>query len=134
MEINAEDNYPDGGLEAWLVVLGAWCAMIPSMGLLNTLAILQAQVFEHELPGFSESDIGWIFSCYAFFLYICGAQVGMYWNTKHQQSKADRSIGPIFDAYDIKVLIIPGCVGIVAAVMFFSVSHGTTRGNIGLSC
>ena len=27
---NGEDSdYPEGGTEAWLVVLGAWCAMIP---------------------------------------------------------------------------------------------------------
>jgi hypothetical protein len=27
---NDEDSdYPEGGTEAWLVVLGAWCAMIP---------------------------------------------------------------------------------------------------------
>lgn len=73
---DAEQSYPEGGLEAWLVVLGAWSAMIPSMGLLNTLAVLQAWVSDNELPNMSESQIGWIFSCYAFFLYICGAQVG----------------------------------------------------------
>lgn len=73
-----EDNekYPDGGRTAWLVVVGAWCAMVPSMGLLNTLAILQAWLMEHDLHGVPESKVGWIFSCYAFFLYFCGAQVG----------------------------------------------------------
>ena len=24
-----ESDYPEGGTQAWLVVLGAWCAMIP---------------------------------------------------------------------------------------------------------
>lgn len=70
------ETYPEGGKDAWLVVAGAWCAMIPSMGILNTLAVLQAWVSEHELEGFSESTIGWVFSTYAFFLYFCGAQVG----------------------------------------------------------
>lgn len=69
-------DYPEGGLRAWLVVLGAWCAMVPSMGLLNTLAVLHAWVSENELPQISESNTGWIFSCYAFFLYFCGAQTG----------------------------------------------------------
>lgn len=89
------DDYPEGGTEAWLVVLGAWCAMvscpallfttkliyhlqIPSMGLLNTVGVLQAWVSENQLHGYSESNIGWIFSAYAFFLYIGGAQVGTY--------------------------------------------------------
>lgn len=71
------ETYPEGGKDAWLVVAGAWCAMIPSMGVLNTLAVLQAWVSEHELEGMSESTIGWVFSTYAFFLYFCGAQVGV---------------------------------------------------------
>lgn len=72
----AVDDYPEGGAQAWLVVVGAWCAMIPSMGLLNTLGVLQAWLSEHQLESYSESNIGWIFSAYAFFLYIGGVQVG----------------------------------------------------------
>jgi hypothetical protein len=74
---NEESDYPEGGTQAWLVVLGAWCAMVPSMGLLNTLAILEAWVSTNELSNMAPSTIGWIFSCYGFFLYFCGAQVGM---------------------------------------------------------
>jgi hypothetical protein len=73
---NKDSDYPEGGTQAWLVVLGAWCAMVPSMGLLNTLAILEAWVSTNELSTMSPSTIGWIFSCYGFFLYFCGAQVG----------------------------------------------------------
>lgn len=75
-EANDDDSYPEGGIKAWLVVIGAWCAMVPPMGLLNTLAVLQAWIAENELDGISESKIGWIFSCYAFFITACGAQVG----------------------------------------------------------
>ncbi|KAF1996852.1 oxalate/formate antiporter [Amniculicola lignicola CBS 123094] len=98
-------DYPEGGTQAWLVVVGAWCAMIPSMGLLNTVGVLQAWVSSHQLHGYSESNIGWIFSAYAFFLYIGGAQVG-----------------PVFDAHDILLLIIPGSIGIIAALICFSLS------------
>ncbi|KAK4071375.1 uncharacterized protein Triagg1_6036 [Trichoderma aggressivum f. europaeum] len=93
-------TYPDGGLQAWLVVLGSWACMIPSMGLLNTMAVLQARLSENELRNLPESTIGWILSSYAFFLYFCGAQVG-----------------PIFDAYDVKYLVIPGNIGIVISMM-----------------
>lgn len=78
--LTAEDisitSYPDGGLQAWLVVLGSWACMITSMGLLNTMAVLQARLSENELKHLPESTIGWILSSYAFFLYFCGAQVG----------------------------------------------------------
>ncbi|KAF2643775.1 MFS general substrate transporter [Massarina eburnea CBS 473.64] len=94
-----EEDYPDGGREAWLVVLGAWCAMIPSMGLLNTVGVLQAWVSQNQLKEYPEFDIGWIFSVYAFFLYIAG---------------------PIFDAHDARFLIVPGSIGIVTAVICLS--------------
>lgn len=74
--LDEDVGYPEGGTEAWLVVFGAWCAMVSSMGLLNTLAVLQAWVLEHDLSGMSESTVGWIFGAYGFFLYFCGAQVG----------------------------------------------------------
>jgi hypothetical protein len=72
-----ENSYPEGGLKAWSVVLGAWCAMVPSMGLLNSLGVLQAWTSTHQLKDYSESSIGWIFGSYAFFLYIAGAQTGL---------------------------------------------------------
>lgn len=40
------------------------------------------------------------------------------------ETKLTVDTGPIFDAYDIKVLVIPGCVGIVASIMLFSISQG----------
>lgn len=72
-----DDYYPEGGWKAWSVVFGAWCAMIPSMGLLNSLGILHAWTSTHQLKDYSESSIGWIFGAYGFFLYFAGAQAGM---------------------------------------------------------
>jgi hypothetical protein len=76
IEVPKDEKYPEGGLQAWSVVLGAWCAMIPSMGLLNSLGVLHAWTSTHQLKDYSESSIGWIFGAYAFFLYLAGAQVG----------------------------------------------------------
>jgi hypothetical protein len=75
-EASRTESYPEGGLRAWLVVFGAWCAMIPSMGLLNSLGILHAWIGTHQLQDYSHSSIGWIFGAYGFFLYFTGAQVG----------------------------------------------------------
>ncbi|KAI8719839.1 MFS domain-containing protein [Fusarium sp. LHS14.1] len=99
--LEAEDEYPDGGKEAWLILFGSWCAIIPSMGLLNSLAVLQAWLSEHHLRAMPESTTGWIFSGYAFFLFFCGAQ-----------------IGPIFDSHDIRLLIVPGTIGIIVSLIF----------------
>ncbi|KAL5337259.1 major facilitator superfamily domain-containing protein [Aspergillus crustosus] len=106
LEVNSS-QYPEGGPDAWLVVLGAWCAMIPSMGLLNSLGTLHAWTSAHQLEDYSESSIGWIFGAYAFFLYVAGAQAG-----------------PIFDCYGPSYVVIPGSIGMVASILFFSFSTG----------
>ena len=78
-----EDDYPEGGLEAWLVVLGAWCAMVPTTGMINTFGVLQAWVAQHELANYSETSVGWIFSIHAFIVYFAGAQAGSYCQILH---------------------------------------------------
>lgn len=60
----AEPTYPEGGLQAWLVVFGAWCAMIVGLGLVNTIGPIQAYVSENQLKDYSEGTISWIFSLY----------------------------------------------------------------------
>lgn len=128
--VDEDVGYPEGGTEAWLVVFGAWCAMVSSMGLLNTLAVLQAWVLEHDLSGMSESTVGWIFGAYGFFLYFCGAQVGEPRSSPNAVNYIllNPSEGPIFDAHDIKLLIIPGSVGMVASMIFLSLSKGMVFG------
>ncbi|CAG7976083.1 unnamed protein product [Penicillium salamii] len=104
-ESSKDNKYPEGGLQAWSVVLGAWCAMIPSMGLLNSLGILHAWTRAHQLKDYSESSIGWIFGAYGFFLYLAGAQAG-----------------PIFDAFGPRYVVIPGSIGTVASLLCLSFS------------
>lgn len=129
-----DHDYPEGGATAWSVVFGAFAAMLSSMGLLNTVGVLQAWVSENQLHGYSESQIGWIFSTYAFFLYIGGAQVGQSgrFRSNCEGSANMHTLGPIFDAHDIRYLIIPGSIGIVAAIMCTSVSTGRRLGTCAL--
>ncbi|KAL4889645.1 MFS general substrate transporter [Aspergillus ambiguus] len=105
-QMSDRGSYPEGGFRAWMVVFGAWCAMIPSMGLLNSLGILHAWTSTHQLQGYSESSVGWIYGAYGFFLYFAGAQAG-----------------PIFDTYGPAYVILPGSVGIVAALICLSFSE-----------
>lgn len=122
--LSAEEEFPEGGLRAWLVVLGSWCAMIPSMGLLNSLGILHAWTAGHQLKDYSESSIGWIYGAYGFFLYIGSAQVGESLVVWTLRMLLLTYVGPIFDAYGPNYVIIPGSVGIVVAMICLSFSKG----------
>jgi len=85
--LNSNADCPEGGWRAWTVVLGAWCAMVPSMGMLNTIGILEAWIGENQLEALPKSQTAWIVSLYAFFLYIGGSCAGkpnssnaLFWN------------------------------------------------------
>ncbi|PHH91077.1 hypothetical protein CDD83_1773 [Cordyceps sp. RAO-2017] len=98
-----DETYPEGGLRAWLVVLGGWFAMISSMGLMNTVGIFQAYIISHQLEGQSEGTVGWIFSIYTFLAFFCGVY-----------------IGPVFDKYGPRWLVVAGCICTVVGVLAMS--------------
>lgn len=98
-------DFPEGGLKAWGVVFGSWCAMTATFGMVNTMGVLQAFLAENQLKGKSDSQISWIFSVYCFLFFFGGVQVG-----------------PIFDTYGLRFVLIPGCIGSTLSVFFLSVS------------
>ncbi|KAF9887627.1 hypothetical protein FE257_009720 [Aspergillus nanangensis] len=89
-------DYPDGGWRAWSVVLGTWCALVPTFGVMNVTGLLESWLSEHQLRDYSKASVSWIFSLWIFFLYVGGLQVG-----------------PIFDKHGLKVTMIPGTIGVV---------------------
>jgi hypothetical protein len=102
-----EDTYPEGGLEAWLVVFGSWCGLVAALGILNSIGTLQTYVSRHQLSNYTEGTVGWIFSLYTALVFFCGIY-----------------IGPLFDKYGPRWLIGPGSVAVVAAVMITSICTG----------
>ena len=102
------DKYPEGGLRAWLVVLGAFSGMTASFGNLNSTGTFQAYVSTHQLAHESPGAIGWIFSLYAFLTFFCGVQ-----------------IGPVFDAYGPRWLVFAGTVCLFGGMM--GVAESTSK-------
>jgi uncharacterized membrane protein len=72
------EAYPERGLKAYSVVFGAWLVLFPASGLLNSIGIFQAWLFENQLQGYSESEIAWIFSTFAFLFFFGGLGVGKF--------------------------------------------------------
>ncbi|KAK7205935.1 putative monocarboxylate permease [Myxozyma melibiosi] len=105
-EKTADLDYPEGGPVAWSVVFGSWCAMFAIFGIWNSVGLFQAYLVEHDLAQYDESTISWIFSTYSFAFFFCGVQVG-----------------PVFDKYGARPLVICGSLGTVVGVMMFSLCH-----------
>ncbi|KAI4165900.1 MAG: hypothetical protein LQ342_000331 [Letrouitia transgressa] len=99
-DTHSEVTYPEGGLRAWLVVLGSFCGMLASFGLVNSIGSFQTYVSTHQLSHLPPGTVGWIFSIYVFLAFGCGVQ-----------------IGPIFDAKGPRWLVILGTICLVVGMI-----------------
>ncbi|KAK4171780.1 major facilitator superfamily domain-containing protein [Triangularia setosa] len=81
-------DFPEGGVQGWLVVFGSFCAMLSLYGLINSAAVFESYFSTNQLKDNSPSEIGWIFSLYLFIVFFVGVQVG-----------------PIFDRYGSRVIV-----------------------------
>lgn len=101
-----EESFPEGGAKAWLVVFGSFFALMSCMGLMNSVAIFQAYTLSHQLKDYKEGTVGWIFSIYTFLAFFCGVY-----------------IGPVFDKYGPRWLIIAGALCTVTGVIGMSFAY-----------
>jgi sugar phosphate permease len=88
-----EVTYPEGGWEAWLCIFGSFMGLVAALGMMNSVGVYHSYLAEHQLKGYSESTISWIFSMYIFLSFFCGLQ-----------------IGPIFDAHGPRLLVLAGSI------------------------
>ncbi|KAL2125021.1 hypothetical protein VTJ04DRAFT_1386 [Mycothermus thermophilus] len=70
------DNVPDGGLLAWLQVLGSAVILVTTWGVINTFGVFQAYYESTLLSSHSASAISWIGSAQACLLFLVGVIAG----------------------------------------------------------
>ncbi|OAA73640.1 Major facilitator superfamily domain, general substrate transporter [Cordyceps fumosorosea ARSEF 2679] len=97
-----DDEFPDGGLRAWLVVAGGAAVFFCCLGLGNSFGTFAAYYLSHQLRGHSPDAVAWIGSVSAFLPFVTGV-LG----------------GPLFDRYGAAV-VRPGAALYFAAVMGLS--------------
>ncbi|KAK3330053.1 major facilitator superfamily domain-containing protein [Apodospora peruviana] len=91
VSVNGVGPIPDGGLQAWMQVVGAVVILIDTWGLINTFGVFQAYYETHQLSESSSSDISWIGSIQASLLMLVGV-----------------FSGPLFDAGYFRHLLLVG--------------------------
>ncbi|GAA5846498.1 hypothetical protein JCM9279_006714 [Rhodotorula babjevae] len=67
---------PDGGVRAWLNVVGGCLVLFSSFGVVNALGAFQAYYEQFLFPTRSSSDIAWIGSCQLCLFFLCSLVVG----------------------------------------------------------
>ena len=102
-----DEDFPEGGLRAWLVVSGSFCAMFMVFGIVNSTGAFQDYFSSNQLRGYSSGQIGWIFSLNLFLVFLCGIYSGR-----------------IFDVHGPKLLVAVGSFALVLSTMLLSVCTG----------
>ncbi|EXJ96412.1 hypothetical protein A1O1_01538 [Capronia coronata CBS 617.96] len=96
---------PDGGVAAWLVVLGVWCTSFCSFGWLNSVGVFQKYYQNELLRDYSPSTISWIPSLQIFFIMGMGPFVGA-----------------LYDSFGPKWLLLTGSVVHIFGIMMASLA------------
>ncbi|KFY35194.1 hypothetical protein V494_06124 [Pseudogymnoascus sp. VKM F-4513 (FW-928)] len=102
---NSTDIRPDGGLEAWMVVAGAWGSQFCSWGWINCVGVFQEYYERNILNEYSPGTISWILCLEAFFLLALMPL-----------------IGKLFDRYGPRWLLLVGTFLHVFGLLMASIS------------
>jgi MFS family permease len=100
------DTPPDGGLQAWLHVLGSFMLVFNTWGILNAFGVYQTYYESGALFHKSSSDISWVGSLEAFMLLVTGFLAG-----------------PIFDRGYLRLLLLVGGFMVVFGHMMLSLCN-----------
>ncbi|KAK3060548.1 hypothetical protein LTS18_008309, partial [Coniosporium uncinatum] len=98
-------DIPDGGLQAWSVVIGGFCCMFVSFGWINCIGVFQEYYQTNQLSNFSPSTISWIPSLEAFMMFFGGP-----------------FIGKLYDNYGPRYILLVGSFLHVFGLMMTSIS------------
>jgi MFS family permease len=90
------DDFPEGGLQAWLVLAGSFLALFPSFGFMVSIGTIQEFLQSHQLSAYTSRDIGWIPSVFVYLSLGLGIWVG-----------------PLFDRYGPRWIALSGSVAYV---------------------
>ncbi|KAL2198680.1 major facilitator superfamily domain-containing protein [Corynascus similis CBS 632.67] len=111
-----DNQSQNGGTRAWLAVFGCWLALFASLGFMNVLSTFQAYLTATETVHLSSGTIGGVIFGYASLSFL----VGIY-------------VGPLFDKYGPKWLILGGTVSLVASLLLASAGTATVLALIALA-
>lgn len=94
------DAFPDGGFNAYRVLLGSFCGLIVVFGILNAMGSIQTYVSTHQLSEYKLSTVTWMFSLHLAIMYLGGV-----------------IFGGFFDRYGAKRLLIAATICIFSGLM-----------------
>ncbi|KAI3406763.2 hypothetical protein KGF56_000368 [Candida oxycetoniae] len=97
---NDPDNFPEGGKDAYLVMLGSFIGLIADFGIPNSLGAIESYISKNQLKDISNAQVGWVFSLNLSVMWLGGV-----------------FFGELFDKYGARKPLLAGtilmCLGLV---------------------
>lgn len=104
------DNFPDGGTQAYLVLIGAFCGLFTAFGISNSAGAIESYVKNNQLEGVDQTLVSWVFSLHLAILYFGGV-----------------FFGPVFDKFGAKKPLLVGTilstVGLIVVAQLTKLVH-----------
>lgn len=79
---NEELDFPEGGLRAWLCVLGSFLGLTNCFGIANSTSAIETYIAHNQLANVSASSVGWVFSIYLCLGLLFGVFTGHLFDTQ----------------------------------------------------
>ncbi|KAL7664025.1 Major facilitator superfamily (MFS) profile domain-containing protein [[Candida] zeylanoides] len=100
-EVESEDEtfFPDGGLQAYLVLAGSFIGLIANFGMLNSVGVIQTYISIHQLEHVKTSTVSWIFSIYFALSFFGGIVVGPFFDARGAQIPLAAGLVLIFGGF-----------------------------------
>jgi len=115
-----EDEFPEGGKDANLVVLASFIGLLIDFGIMNSVGVVQAFVNNHQLETTSSSTVGWIFSIYFFMAYGGSLFTGPFFDSKGD--KFSMIIGSILMV--VGLFTTANCTQVYQFILSFGIVFG----------
>lgn len=126
-EITAIDenaDVPDGGLWAYMALLGSFMGLVPVWGMINSLGALEGYISNHQLASSSSSVVSWIFSVYLAMLSASCVLTGAYFD--RNGGKRPMVVGSVL--YIAGILATANCQTVWQFILAFSILCGFATG------
>ena len=122
--IDDQSQFPDGGLQAWLVVLGSFVGLVPVFGLINSLGAIESYISSNQLASESSTLVSWIFSIYLSISFMSCIFAGGYFD--RNGSRDPMIFGTII--FTGGLIATGNCTTVWQFILSFSVIVGTASG------
>lgn len=75
-----QEQFPDGGKEAYMVLFGSFFGLIVDFGIANSMGALESYVSTHQLQDIESSRVSWVFSIHLGVMYLGGIIFGEFFD------------------------------------------------------